>query len=311
MSLKRSSTTQPGNMTFSRDGPDEQQAEAVHHQQGGRNPAHVQAEAVRRLLDGRQAEAVHQQGGRNQAQAEAVRRLRDGRQADGVRHFQEDERSRTRAETVRRLLDERLAVFQEQAEAVHHQQGGRNPAQAEAVRRLLDGRQAEGVRHDQEDDRSRTRAEGVLHPCGAQGLAANPQRGMPLPGNVRGVQHGGQQRAEAVRYLQDTAGGHSSPVRAPTRGQCLERCTFAEQDSSAERASSCFYLSILPAKEAEQASTRPSIGAGIEREDRGPPSSPPHSVAQHGEFSRGPLANYFFAGDAGQAERCGLSSSPL
>ena len=160
MSLKRSSTTQPGNMTFSRDGPDEQQAEAVHHQQGGRNPAHVQAEAVRRLLDGRQAEAVHQQGGRNQAQAEAVRRL-------------------------------------------------------------LDGRQAEGVRHDQEDDRSRTRAEGVLHPCGAQGLAANPQRGMPLPGNVRGVQHGGQQRAEAVRYLQDTAGGHSSLVRPRRVGSAL------------------------------------------------------------------------------------------
>jgi len=64
MSLKRSSTTQPGNMTFSRGGPDEQQAEAVHHQQGGRNPA----------------------------QAEAVRRLLDGRQADGGRHFQEDER---------------------------------------------------------------------------------------------------------------------------------------------------------------------------------------------------------------------------
>ena len=182
---------------------------------------------------------------------------------------------------------------EQQAEAVHHQQGGRNPAQAEAVRRLLDGRQAEGVRHDQEDDRSRTRAEGVLHPCGAQDLAANPQRGMPLPGNVRGVQHGGQQRAEAVRYLQDTAGGHSSPVRAPTRGQCLERCTFAEQDSSAERASSCCYLSILPAKEAEQASTRPSIGAGIEREDRGPPSSPPIPWRNMASFRGVPLQIIF------------------
>ena len=32
MSLKRSSTTQSGNMTFSRGDPDEQQAEAVHHE---------------------------------------------------------------------------------------------------------------------------------------------------------------------------------------------------------------------------------------------------------------------------------------
>ena len=116
MSLKRSSTTQPGNMTFSRGGPDEQQAEAVHHQQGGRNPA----------------------------QAEAVRRLLDGRQADGGRHFQEDERRppnspRTdlvfpwdRSQPQARV--EREPVDQARVEREHQLQ-----QRAETVRRLLDG----------------------------------------------------------------------------------------------------------------------------------------------------------------------------
>ena len=118
MSLKRSSTTQPGNMTFSRGGPDEQQAEAVHHQHGGRNPA----------------------------QAEAVRRLLDGRQADGGRHFQEDERRPPNSPRTDLVFPwdsqpqarvEREPVDQARVERHQLQQ-----QRAETVRRLLDGRLA-------------------------------------------------------------------------------------------------------------------------------------------------------------------------
>ena len=118
MSLKRSSTTQPGNMTFSRGGADEQQAEAVHHQQGGRNPA----------------------------QAEAVRRLLDGRPADGGRNFQEDERRPTTSPRTNAVYPwdrsppqvrvEREPVDQARVERERHHLQQR----AETVRRLLDVR---------------------------------------------------------------------------------------------------------------------------------------------------------------------------
>ena len=120
-------------MTFSRGDPDEQQAEAVHHQQGGRNAA--QAEAVRRLLDGRPAD-----GGRNFQEDErrpttsprtnavypwdrSPPQVRVEREpVDQARVERERHHLQQRAETVRRLLDVRLGE-KELANALHHQPG--------------------------------------------------------------------------------------------------------------------------------------------------------------------------------------------
>ena len=85
--------------------------------------------------------------GPDEQEAEAVRRLRDGRQADGGRHFQEDERRPTNSPRTDVVFPWDHSQPQARGERERHQQQQR----AETLRRLLDQRQA-GEHFPQEQD---------------------------------------------------------------------------------------------------------------------------------------------------------------
>ena len=291
MSLKRSSTTQPGNMTFSRGGPDEQQAEAVHHQQGGRNPA----------------------------QAEAVRRLLDGRQADGGRHFQEDERrppnsprtdlvfpwdsqpqarverepvdqarverhqlQQQRAETVRRLLDGRLAGEKEQANALHHQPGLRAGQSTAGGHRSYPNSATAGP--NARAQRAERRSQRVTEP------SASARRTSPLNSSAQKAATGVFQEAKQEDRTRPPISGTEQADRGSTSSLARSMEQQGQDASSRDPRVRISYVSPRS------------------------PSSPLHPD-EHDESSRQPFKGtpreIFFPAGAGQTGRAPPPSSPL
>ena len=291
MSLKRSSTTQPGNMTFSRSSPDEQQAEAVHHQQGGRNPA----------------------------QAEAVRRLLDGRQADGGRHFQEDERRppnsprtdlvfpwdrsqpqarverepvdqarverhqlQQRAETVRRLLDGRLAGEKEQANALHHQPGLRAGQSTAGGHRSYPNSATAGP--NARAQRAERRSQRVTEP------SASARRTSPLNSSAQKAATGVFQEAKQEDRTRPPISGTEQADRGSTSSLARSMEQQGQDASSRDPRVRISYVSPRS------------------------PSSPLHPD-EHDESSRQPFKGtpreIFFPAGAGQTGRAPPPSSPL